>query len=206
MKIVCFKVFSKEHKALTKLDKIQRLVNWEDIQSILEKELNYQKSYLAYKPLLLFKCLLLQVWYNLSDQELEDSLARDLLFKKFTGLDIVAKIADHSTIWKYRERLSEKGLLERLLAELKEQLARRGVEMREGVGIIDASVVQASRSRRRLNKKKQDTRDKDASYYSKKDSCGKLKTTYGYKVHVKCNNLVKEVDFTNLFTMWVFEI
>jgi len=36
----------------------------------------------------MFKALLLQGWYNLSDQQLESQLARDLLFRCFVGIGI----------------------------------------------------------------------------------------------------------------------
>ncbi len=42
------------YKALTKFDQIYTLINWEDIQNKLERKINYQNSYLAYKSLLLF--------------------------------------------------------------------------------------------------------------------------------------------------------
>lgn len=185
------------HSALNRLDKIQQLVDWSKIEKILG-EIPYQKTSLAYNPLLLFKCLLLQTWYNLSDQELENSLARDLLFKKFTELDIGAKVPDYSTIWRYRERLNQANILQKLLEEMTEQLTKKGLEIKGGIGIIDASIVEASRARSKKNKAGGNSQDKEGGYQTKKDSQGRLKTTYGYKVHVNCNQkgIVKRIEFT----------
>ena len=185
------------HSALRKLDKIEQLIDWSKIEKVLSK-INYQKTSLAYNPLLLFKCLLLQIWYNLSDQELENSLARDLLFKKFTGLDINAKVPDYSTIWRYRERLKQAKIIEGLLEAVTKQLTKKNIKVKQGIGIVDASVVEASRSRIKKGKKGNNTQDAEGGYQTKKDSKGRLKTTYGYKVHVKCDGrgIAKKMEFT----------
>ena len=50
----------------------------------------------------MFKALLLQSWYNLSDPQLEKQLARDLLFRRSVELDLSASVPDHSTFWRSR--------------------------------------------------------------------------------------------------------
>jgi transposase, IS5 family len=57
----------------------------------------------------LFKCLLLQIWYKLSDPALEKSLARDLMFRRFTDIGLTDGIPDHSTLWRFRNLLEEEG-------------------------------------------------------------------------------------------------
>jgi|GEM_PF-3405626 len=52
---------------------------------------------------MMFKSLLLQSWYKLSDLGLEKQLARDLLFRRFTGLDIADSVPDHPTFWRFRQ-------------------------------------------------------------------------------------------------------
>ncbi len=37
---------------------------------------------------MMFKILILQAWYNLSDEALEEQIARDLMFRRFIGLSI----------------------------------------------------------------------------------------------------------------------
>ncbi|MDP0561137.1 MAG: transposase [Candidatus Endonucleobacter sp. (ex Gigantidas childressi)] len=59
----------------------------------------------SWPPLMMFKALLLQSWYKLSDLALEKQLARDLLFRRFTGLDISESVPDHSTFWRFRQKL-----------------------------------------------------------------------------------------------------
>ena len=48
---------------------------------------------------MMFKALLLQSWYALSDPALEKQLARDLLFRRFIGLSISESVPDQSTLW-----------------------------------------------------------------------------------------------------------
>ena len=37
---------------------------------------------------MMFKILILQAWYNLSDEALEEQIARDLMFRRFIGLSL----------------------------------------------------------------------------------------------------------------------
>jgi IS5 family transposase len=49
----------------------------------------------------MLKILVLQNWYNLSDQEMEFQLADRISFQHFIDS---AEIPDFSTIWRFRER------------------------------------------------------------------------------------------------------
>ncbi len=87
-----------EHDSIKELDSIHALVNWHAIEDILQYTHSYKAGERAYHPVMMFKCLLLQVWYKLSDLALEKSLARDLMFRRFAGIDTAHSIPDHSTI------------------------------------------------------------------------------------------------------------
>jgi IS5 family transposase len=50
----------------------------------------------AWPPIMMFKALLLQSWYGLSDPALEKQLARDLLFRRFVDLSLSESVPDHS--------------------------------------------------------------------------------------------------------------
>ena len=81
---------------------------------------------------MMFKALLLQSWYQLSDPALEKQLARDLLFKRFVGLGLDQHVPDHSTLWRFRNLLEQQGLYEVLLNELNQQLGEQGLIIRAG--------------------------------------------------------------------------
>src|SRR5262249_42658579 len=78
-------------------------------------------------PLLMFKALLLQQWYVLSDAELEDALNDRVSFRRFVGLALDADAPDHTTLCRFRNRLIEAGLMQRLFAEFDRQMEGRGL-------------------------------------------------------------------------------
>jgi IS5 family transposase len=83
------------------------------------------------------KALLLQSWYNLSDQQLESQLARDLLFRRFVGIGLDDTIPDHSSIWRFRQKISEEGRLAFLFDRLNQGLTEAGLLIKQGqVSII----------------------------------------------------------------------
>ena len=106
----------------------------------------------AYPPLMLFKCLLLQKWFDIpSDPELEDQIpvcrpGRNdrISFKKFLGLPLDKPSPDHSTFSRFRSRLSEKAMRE-LNGEVLGQFARRGLKINEGIAVDARLVKSASR-------------------------------------------------------------
>jgi IS5 family transposase len=81
----------------------------------------------AWPPLMMFKALLLQSWYALSDPALEKQLARDLLFRRFIGLSISESVPDHSTLWRFRQLLEKQSLMNVLLNAINDQLAEQGL-------------------------------------------------------------------------------
>ena len=96
----------------------------------------------------MFKALLVQSWYDLSDPRLEKLLVRDLLFRRFVGLSLADSMPDHSTIWRFRQLLETEDLMDSLLAEINRQLSIQGLYILAGeISIINASVIQAQRNR-----------------------------------------------------------
>ena len=96
----------------------------------------------------MFKALLLQSWYNLSDPRLENLLVRDLLFRRFVNLSLADSVPDHSSTWRFRQLLEKQGLMDSLLTEINRQLSVQGFYIRAGeISIVDASVIQAQRNR-----------------------------------------------------------
>ena len=49
----------------------------------------------AYNPLVLFKMMLLQTWYNLSDMGVEDMVNETLPANAFCGLRVEDTVPDH---------------------------------------------------------------------------------------------------------------
>jgi len=174
-----------QHQAITELDDLNELIDWKAIERLMKNLHNKNAGEKAWPPLMMFKVLLLQSFYNLSDPACEKQLARDLLFRRFVNLSLSSPVPDHSTIWRFRNHLNESGLMTKLLNNVNYQLNKQGIIIKTGeASIIDASVVQAKNNRPRKNVKGENTQDVDASYNVKTASDGKQKTTYGFKAHI----------------------
>jgi IS5 family transposase len=127
--------------------------------------------------LVLFKALLLQSLYGLSDRELEEALDDRLSFRRFVGLSLEEPVPDHTVLNRFRNGLVSEGLLEKLFAELDRQLEDAGVVIKRGT-MLDATLIQAASAPpgdRRAAK------DPDAVFTRRQ---GKGGSTYGYKAHV----------------------
>ncbi len=163
-----------------KLSEISVLLDWSGFEGLLSDIHNSRLGEASYPPLVMFKVLLLQRWYDLSDPGMEEALADRLSFRAFAGLSLEDATPDHSTIWRFREQLAKRRLMEPLLAELLRQLDGRGVVLRQGT-LIDASIVQAAARRPRMNQPKISPVDPDARFGVNNE---RRRYQFGYKLHV----------------------
>ena len=189
-----------DHDALKELDDVHELIDWSHLERLLSDIHSRTKGEKAWPPLMMFKALLLQSWYKLSDPGLEKQLARDLLFRRFVGLDISESVPDHSTIWRFRQKLEQLSLMSTLLTEINVQLTGQGLYIKSGeVSIVDASVIEAKQCRPNKGKKGDSTQDPQAAWNVKAGSDGKRKSTYGYKAHLNVDEdgLIKATDYSS---------
>jgi len=173
-----------KHEALTELDDINKLIDWEAIEHLLGDIHAKRRGNSAWPPMFMFKALLLQSWYNLNDTRLGKLLVRDLLFRRFVGLSLADSVPHHSTILRFRQLLKKEDLMDSLLAETNRQLSIQGIYIIAGeISIIDTSVIQAQRNRPNKDKDGNNTQDPEADWNVKQGSDGKRKSTYGFKAH-----------------------
>jgi IS5 family transposase len=99
-----------------------------------------------YDAVLMFRVLVLQALYTLSDEQVEYQLRDRLSFMRFAGLALHEAVPDAKTIWLYREQLTRAGALAKLFARFDTILAERGF-LAMGGQIVDATVVEARRPR-----------------------------------------------------------
>ena len=163
----------------TRLDRLSELVKWyrfEKLISDLRDEGSAGRP--GYPVLVLFKALLLQSLYGLSDVELEEALADRLSFRKFVGLSLEDAVPDSTTLCRFRNLLISRDLLVRLFAELDRQLEKAGVILKRGT-MLDATLIETTAAGRRSEDEA--PTDPDAAYAKRS---GKPGTTFGYKAHV----------------------
>jgi IS5 family transposase len=159
------------------LDRLAGLVRWYRFEKLMGHLRDDGPGRAGYPVLVLFKALLLQSLYGLSERELEDALGDRLSFRRFVGLGLEDQVPDHTVFNRFRNRLREEGLLEKLFAELDRQLEQAGVMLKRGT-MLDATLiaaVSAPPSDQRASK------DPDAGFAKRQ---GKAGSTFGYKAHV----------------------
>ena len=132
------------------LERLSKVVDFEVFRKDLDKALSFSNQGKggrpAYDAVLIFKMLVLQALYNLSDDQVEYQIKDRLSFMRFLGLSISHRIPDAKTVWLYRERLKDAGAIEQLFTRFDEVLKSRGY-LAMGGQIVDASIIQAPRQR-----------------------------------------------------------
>ena len=88
----------------------------------------------------MFKALLLQQWYGLSDPGLEEALRDRFSFVRFCGFVLDRDLPDETTLCRFRNALKDNGLGEQLFAEIGRQLDASGFIVREGT-LVDATLI-----------------------------------------------------------------
>ena len=124
------------------LERIDGLVKWYRFEKLLKRVRPGETGRPPYPALKMFKALLLQQWYGLSDPGLEEALSDRLSFRRFCGFALDAGTPDETTLCRFRQALIAAGLSQKLLAELNRQLDKRGLILRTGT-MIDATLVAA---------------------------------------------------------------
>ncbi len=109
-----------------------------------------------FDPVLMFKILVLQALYSLSDKATEFQIKDRLSFQRFLGLGLDGTVPDATTVWLFRERLVKAKAIDRLFARFDAALTDRGY-LAMGGQIIEATVVPRSsgtpRRRRRPSRR-----------------------------------------------------
>lgn len=135
------------------LEAIDCLVPWESFRAEIEAVVltpdELKKSSAGRKPfdaILLFRMLVLQALNNLSDEQVEYQVRDRLSFTRFLRLGIEDSIPDATTLWLFREKLAQAGLIEKLFDRFDQHLAAQGY-MARGGQMIDATIVPVPKQR-----------------------------------------------------------
>lgn len=160
-----------------RLERIEGLFEWPRFEKLL-RALRSPAGRKGYPALAMFKALLLQQWYGLSDPGLEEALLDRLSFRRFCGFSLDDATPDETTFVRFRTALAEQGVSQALFDEVNRQLDARGVILRTGT-LIDASLVAASVARPPKSAGEVSPRDGDASFTRRGGQ-----SIFGYKAHL----------------------
>ena len=182
------------------LDKLNEGVDFEMFRSILEEKLDKLPKAPGGRPpydyVLMFKILILQRYYNLSDDQVEFQINDRMSFMRFLDLTIADDVPDSKTVWAFREQVTDLSLEKELFDLFLKELERLNLVVNEGE-IIDASFVEVPRQRNTREENRQikqgevpegfqhaphklAQKDIDARWTKKNNQ-----NFFGYKNHVK---------------------
>ncbi len=196
------------------LERLNQAIEWESFRSILskihEKPRKDNSGRKPYDCVLMFKVLILQSLYNLSDDQMEYHTRDRISFMQFLGLKLDDVVPDSKTIWLFREQLTEMNLIKTLFSRFDDFLSKQGYTARAG-SIVDASIVEVpvQRNSREDNKQlkqgqiprsftdnpnKMRQKDTDARWLKKHN-----RSCFGYKNHVNVDvrhKLIRKYEVT----------
>lgn len=192
----------------TSLDYLNERIDWEYFRGVLEQKLNYSDGKKGgrppFDPILMLKVVVLQRYFDLSEEETEFQIKDRFSFQRFLDLSIADSMPDKNTIWTFKEKLGKDGVKE-LFSKFDAFLYEVGITANKGK-IVDASFVDVPRQRntRDENKeikignapkewektpRKKCQKDCDARWTKKNKE-----THYGYKNHVKVDSQTKIIE------------
>jgi IS5 family transposase len=131
------------------------------------------------------------LFYGLSDPQCEELVTDRLSWRRFAGLGLQDAVPDETTLVRFRQRLREHGLHEKLLGLVNRQLQVKGLILKTCT-LVDATLLQAAR--RAPAKGDPTGGDGDAGYTVKHGQ-----PHYGYKAHVavdETHTLIRQVTLT----------
>lgn len=188
------------------LEKLNKVVDWKIFRQMLQKAFKHEPQGPGGRPpydyVMMFKILVLQRYYGLSDDQIEYQIKDRLSFQRFLGIKMASSVPDRTTVWFFREKLTEKGTVEKLFRRFNRHLEKRRMVANQG-SIVDASFVEVPRQRNTKdendqikgggvpkdwegNEAKLSQKDVDARWTKKKGIA-----YYGYKNHVKADRKTK---------------
>lgn len=132
----------KLEQAHDRLRELEQMIPWEIFSDLLaslaptERKSNSGRK--AIDSLLLFKMLVLQQLYNLSDEQTEYQSHNRASFRRFLGLEPEDEVPDAKTLWLFRQKLTKACLIEKLFAQFDDFLNQAGYKA-QGGQIIDAT-------------------------------------------------------------------
>lgn len=165
-----------------RLEAIAGLIDWTPLERLLAPMHAADVGRPPYASLAMFKVLLLQQWYGLSDPGMEEALCDRASFRFFAGFTLSGAVPDETTICRFRNDLAAgAGLAEALFAEVNRQLEAKGFMLKRGT-MLDATIVPAQARRPNVKdagKGGGSPVDRDADWTRKGG-----RSYFGYRAHV----------------------
>jgi transposase, IS5 family len=176
-----------KHNRTSILEEAGQYLDFEIFRPILESiqpDSGYGPQF--FDPVLMFKIMILQKWFNLSDPEAEAQIYDRLSFRRFLYLSLQDDIPDETTICRFRLALQSSESYEWLFEVLNQELEKRHVKVKSGT-LVDATFIEAPNGKRKNGEKV----DPDADYGHK---------GHGYSMHTNVgekDKLIHDVEVSS---------
>ncbi len=169
------------------LVKMNKLIDWSFVENEVA-DCYSVKGQNAIHPARMFKLLIIQNLYNLSERDVMTDTDCNIIYRYFVGLGLTEDVPHWTELGKFKERIGADAF-ERLFYRVLDEAERLGVKISNKRN-ADATDVEANVDLKKCSKDKRDKNDKtyidrnttdpDAKF-GKKESNGK--GWYGYKSH-----------------------
>lgn len=186
------------------LEKLNQAIDWElfrpKLTNVFKKQAKGAGGRPPYDYVMLFKALVLQRIYNLSDDQTEYQINDRMSFMRFLGLGLGDRVPDAKTIWLYRDTLTKANVIRELFDLFNAQLEDAGLITHTGT-IVDATFVEAPRQHNHHDENNDIKQGKTPKEWKKPENIHKLRQKdsdarwtrkgrefhFGYKDHVKAD-------------------
>ena len=184
------------------LEKLNCVIEWHIFEGILNRVFAKEQKGVGGRPpysyLLLFKVLILQRLFNVSDDQAEYQINDRVSFMRFLGLALGDRVPDAKTIWLFRDTLVKAAVMEELFNLFNLQLEQRGIISHKGT-IVGATFVEAPRQRNTREENRQIKEGKTPEEWERPENVNKVRQKdtdarwtvknkerhFGFKDHIK---------------------
>ena len=146
------------------LKEIDSLIDFNTLRPILKKNGIGTKNVCgvkAYDSVLMFKILLIQKFYDLSDEKVEEGLNVNLLYLRFVGLSLEDTVPDSTTIGRFRNSLIKHKIYDELFNAVNKQLETNGFIASGGKDVlIDATLTKSDNNTLKNKNKEQKSKSR----------------------------------------------
>ena len=141
-----------EHRTVNTplFESVNIIIDWQKILKIISKYYGKGQSVdvrESYDPLILFKMLLLQTQYGLSDESVEENVRDRISFSKFCCTAMDQNVPDSTILCRFRSALNKHNAFDELLKTINQRMEDADLMVIKGV-TIDASVTPTLRKPR----------------------------------------------------------
>src|SRR5215207_3861265 len=118
------------------LEKLNGCIDWSIFRPLLNKALKKEPKGPGGRPafdyVLMFKILILQEYFGLSDEQAEFQITDRFSFMRFLGLKLSSKVPDQNTIWHFREQLKKGETVKKLFDCFHKELKKENLIVNKG--------------------------------------------------------------------------